>query len=259
MPRPYQNQEQDSFNIPGLEPAPKFVDYKGGIRPFHNPYFSGSQAKLWIGDIWLDEVVDIAFNENEAKVPVYGYASRYYDTIARGRSLVNGAFTINYKFNGWLNLILDRLFSRGYDPREVEENYIDEWISRRLETISVLEQNDEEENAISFAVDLINQLSKTAPTERTKTFENSVKALRKRIWGVTDASDISHLSDYRNFDISITFGIPPETASNNRLAPYGSFTAERIIGVSLVGKGKRISVDGQPIFEEYQFIAQSTI
>ena len=75
---------------------------------YDQEYFSGTQATIYIGDVWVDEVTSFAFQVTQAKAPLYGYASQLFDAVSRGPRLVRGQFTINFKEAGYLWLVLER-------------------------------------------------------------------------------------------------------------------------------------------------------
>lgn len=91
--------------------------------PFTNPtrdnyqtypydFFSGSDAKVYLGDIYVEDIITIQYNVTQSKVPIYGYASQLFDAIAKGQVLVEGTLAINFKEVGYLNLIQAQLESQ---------------------------------------------------------------------------------------------------------------------------------------------------
>ena len=86
------------------------------INPFDRPsrdnyqsypydYFSGTDAKIFFGDIWVDDIVTIQWNVSQSKTPFYGYASQLFDAVAKGQVIVQGSVTIAFKETGYLNII----------------------------------------------------------------------------------------------------------------------------------------------------------
>ena len=71
-------------------------------------YFSGAQAAIYIGDVWVDEITSISMQVTQSRRPIYGYASQLFDDVAEGVVLVQGQFTINFKEAGYLWLVLNR-------------------------------------------------------------------------------------------------------------------------------------------------------
>ena len=68
-------------------------------------YYCGTNARVFFGDIWVDDIVTIQYNIKQDKEPIYGYASQTFDAVARGVILAQGSFTIAFKEMGYLNLI----------------------------------------------------------------------------------------------------------------------------------------------------------
>lgn len=69
-------------------------------------YFTGSQASIYIGDVWIDEVFGVQFLATQNVLPLYSYASSKFDAIARGKVLIQGYFEINFIDEGYLQACL---------------------------------------------------------------------------------------------------------------------------------------------------------
>lgn len=80
----------------------EYGNYVLGTIISHN---SGTDCKVFYGDIWVDDVVSIQYTVNQSKTPIYGYAAQNYNAVAKGRVIVNGMLTIAFKETGYLNLI----------------------------------------------------------------------------------------------------------------------------------------------------------
>lgn len=78
---------------------------RDNYRTYPYDYYSGADCKVFYGDIWVDDIVNIQFNVNQNKTPIYGYAAQNFNAVAKGRVIVNGTFTIAFKETGYLNLI----------------------------------------------------------------------------------------------------------------------------------------------------------
>lgn len=103
--------------------------------PFHDPkrdnyqtypydYFCGADAKVFFGDIWVDDIVTIQWNVSQTKTPVYGYASQYYDAVAMGTVIVQGALVVSFKEVGYLNVIQSLIESQNRRSNEAVSHYI---------------------------------------------------------------------------------------------------------------------------------------
>lgn len=71
-------------------------------------YVTGSQARIYISGILLDEIYDLQYTYRESKEPIYGYNSKHFDVIADGNVVIYGSFTINYRHDGYLYSILSK-------------------------------------------------------------------------------------------------------------------------------------------------------
>lgn len=89
--------------------TPKIIEKKQ--RPKLD-YISGSQARIFIGGILVDEVFDLQYQYKETKEPLYGYNSKYFDHILRGQVIIYGSFTINYIHDAYLYSILKKTNSK---------------------------------------------------------------------------------------------------------------------------------------------------
>jgi len=68
-------------------------------------YYCGSQAKIFFGDIWVDDIVTIQYNIRQTKEPIYSYASQNFDAVAQGTVLGEGMIAIAFKEVGYFNVI----------------------------------------------------------------------------------------------------------------------------------------------------------
>ncbi len=85
-------------------PDPESPERKN-YRTYPYDYFSGIDAKVFFGDVWVDDIITIQYTVSQNKIPIYGYASQLYDAVARGTVIVNGSVTIAFKEMGYLNMV----------------------------------------------------------------------------------------------------------------------------------------------------------
>lgn len=69
-------------------------------------YFTITGARIYIGNLFIDECSSIQFALQDNATPVFGYASRFYDAIGQGRSLVQGQLALNFVTEGYLYTVL---------------------------------------------------------------------------------------------------------------------------------------------------------
>lgn len=82
------------------------------LERYATTYFTGTQASIWVGDIWVDECFGVQIQASQSIIPVWGYASRHFDAVGLGKVLVQGAFEINFVDEGYLIAILSNAYLR---------------------------------------------------------------------------------------------------------------------------------------------------
>lgn len=60
-------------------------------------YYSGTDIRIYFGDNWIDEIVEIEWTMQEQLAPIYGFASYTWDKVARGNRFVQGSFLLTSK------------------------------------------------------------------------------------------------------------------------------------------------------------------
>lgn len=218
---------------------------------FSNDYFTGSDVSLYLGDIWIDDIVDFEFSMTEQIMPVFGYASYTADAFVRGNRIIQGSFTINFKSVGYINEVLKhkdpikRLYSQGKSLPSIERtsHYTLE------ETLKMYGIKSFDEIAQQYE----DKLWKYSDGE-----ESSVNASRG-FFGHYDDEDM--LDD--GLEIKIAYGSREATyhlASNYKKSGLSkpNETIETLVGVHITGvqKGIYSSSGGAPILERYTFVAR---
>jgi hypothetical protein len=200
----------------------------------NDQYFSGVQASVFIGDIWVDDIVSLDYQVDHNREPIYGYGSQHFDFIPKGRILVTGSFTINFREPNYLWMILARY--KVFNPDEIQNN----------------------KAALDYqrAADITRGELETFPNDPRKNFDlfmaqntGSAEAVKQELNNslVTKSSRGKKPERFNHGIFAITVG-------------YGSDLAnaigERINFVQITGKGKVVMADGRPVQETYSFIAR---
>lgn len=252
-------------------------------RVYDREYFSGTQAALYIGDVFVDEVTAYEFEVNQTKTPIYGYASQLFDDVSKGPAIVQGQFSINFKESGYLFLILneyrklkaavDRAANKYQGVKEVRPGEFVTTVKEprrlpdpfRIEEAKnkVLRKNIEEilngdlnkEDRFEFYSSLARFATSVDQTD--KRFEDLAEAFEDALWKEDDLQSINQNVALRptddvfnGFDMYFTYG-----DFNN---PEANHTVERIQGVHLTKRMKNVNVSGEPIQEWYQFFARNS-
>ena len=72
-------------------------------------YFSGIDAEIYFGDIFIDEAININFTLQQNSMPIFGYNSYIFDTCAQGARYISGSFTVNFTKSNYLYDVLNVL------------------------------------------------------------------------------------------------------------------------------------------------------
>jgi hypothetical protein len=202
-------------------------------------YFSGSQASIFIGEIWVDDILDWQCSVGANAMPIYGYGSTFYDHACQGQVLVKGSFTVNFREPNYLFAVLARNRKYIYNDLNLKGGLIGGPYDP-IQPIKELGFQDKRQ-ALDDFFDLPNpKNNKNGPVYDTITGSNGIQSLVSR-----DENDFA----IPTFDIKIGYG----TQINENTI------GEQILGVKLVGKGKVIMSNGEPIKESYSFFARNVI
>lgn len=201
---------------------------------FNKQYFAGTQASLFIGDTWVDDVTSIDYQVHHSRTPVYGYGSQHFDFLPKGTILVSGSFTINFREPNYLWMILARY--KTFNPEDI----------RNGKTAK---------NKARYA-NLAKEELKTFPNDPRKNFDlfmnpstGNAQAVKNELNNalVTKRHAGKKAERFNHGIFAITLG-------------YGSDLAnaigERINYVQIMGKSKVVMADGRPVQETYSFIAR---
>ena len=248
-----------------------FYDYQYQRRAnTDKSYFSGANARVYFGDIWVEEMVSIQFGIDENVAPIYGFNSYMFDKVARGTRMVSGAFIINHTETDYINIILEELY-RNIDSQNknlLGNSQLDGLMSDLTTSNS------------------IRNIENLLEINEGKTYNEYVRNLRNSYWGTqsTSQNTIQKRGMAREYDTNYFKNKEGSSEVNllkdhgfNILIDYSPSANERdfkaaiknlknksslsqsfrsIIGVHITGENQIISPDGQPIQTQYNFIAR---
>lgn len=72
-------------------------------------YFSSVDADIYFGDVFIDEVVSIAWQVQQNALPIFGYNSYTFDDIAVGNRIVSGQLVVNFTQSNYLTHVLETM------------------------------------------------------------------------------------------------------------------------------------------------------
>ncbi len=200
---------------------------------FQQKYFSGCNITIFFGDVFVDEIVALQFDIQESLLPIFGYNSYTYDVVAHGARMINGVFKINFVESGYLFKIIKQLSDSTNEltsAGKFEALTTKEFLSKNY-------QNNFDD------------------------LDEYIKLYEDAIWG--KAKSTNNTSNEapmfpQDFNIMIVYS-PGQGYDSQKIAADirdQSTTIELLTGVHLSHCAKLIDSTGQPIQEEYQFIAR---
>ena len=88
-------------------------------------YYSNLDGELYFGDIFVDEITNIAINIQQQTMPLFGYNSYTFDDVAVGSRLVQGQFSVNFTKRNFLTSLQNsqsfkKICRRSYGKDEEE-------------------------------------------------------------------------------------------------------------------------------------------
>jgi hypothetical protein len=254
---------------------------------FGSTYWSGLDARVYANDVFLDEVLSLEYNLQEAVAPLFNYASYTYETLMHGARRVQGSFTINFKRDGYLFELLETLAG---NPEKEIRNFDETEIYRVARTGEATV-----ETFLALAARGNNVVRddqgrvKADPT----LIRNVAREFEQAIWGRGGFADTGDLSANRfarqteerrslrrprfeltkRFDINIQFGSIPFKHLNREEVAGGISQQEksraeenipvstysRIIGVAIMGEDKVIDDSGRNVVARYTFLARDVL
>ena len=194
-----------------------------GQRAWSYDVVSGAQIKVVLGEnVILEDCTAIQYTLTQSKKPIFGYASQYYDAVAKGIVIVHGRLWINYIHQGYLRTLLD-LAARSGSLDAVKQDM-------KTPTSDELNRgfNLQNEGDVVAFVEKENR-------RRLEVFEAGTKPGSR--------PDIMS----KNVNIRINYG----DASR-----FSGVPTKVLYDINFIGEGQDIQISGQPQQEWYEFLAQ---
>lgn len=197
-------------------------------RVYRYDAVSGAQISLKFGDNTLiDDATAIQFSLSQAKKPIYGYHSQYFDTVASGVVIVHGRLFVNFIHQGYLRLLLEH----AYDPQFLDK--LDSEAKRQAKKAN--QGSGITHDGLPSSQEAIFEFVKRNAYNRQKQEIVHSQGLKKRP------------DNFRGTQLQIKYANDKEF----------NVVPEKILhDVHFIGEGQEIQISGQPIQEMYEFIAR---
>lgn len=186
---------------------------------------SGAQIKVVLGDnVILEDATAIQFTLTQSKKPIFGYASQYFDAVAKGVVIVHGRVWINFIHQGYLRTLLDLARNSGSTDVLKAKN------RQELESLEDLLRRGQRDQPLTDG-DVV-QYVRDENLKRVQQFAGNTMKRRPDI-----GKSVNIQIHYG--DRSLARGVPLKVIYN----------------VHFMGEGQDIQISGQPQQEWYEFLA----
>lgn len=238
LPTPYQ------------APSPEFI----APNIVQGKYFTMTQARLYIGTLFIDELNSVQFTLQDNQIPIYGYASRDFDALAQGKALVQGQLTINFISEGYLYTALNAYAENvGQPPAAVggTAKVAAQQQARMNTLVTGLNSSSLIDNTAAITT-AKQEVLNLAATSNGKTLLNNAKTLNIQNNDV-EQNNLLGLAggDYPN---AVYQNIPFDIVINFQGA--GRTVTRRLESCSLISNETVMDHNGSPILDSYGFIAR---
>lgn len=229
-----------------VEDLPEFVAPNTG----QGTYFTMSQARMYIGGLFINELNSLQWALQDNKIPIYGYASRFLDAKAQGKSLVQGQFTINFISEGYLLVALQNYQTQVIQSTTPINPQVAQNQARLLKLVNQLQNPDPAwtPTQISNAKSEINSLAASLGPDAVTAARGGINTIRRQ-----QNNNLLGLpgGDYPNAVYSdIEFDIVVEYEGAGRTI------IRRLERCSLISNETIHDHSGAPIVDSYGFIAR---
>lgn len=99
------------MTISGADTRFPFPWRMGNVNYEYDMY-SGSQVLVYFEDVLVEDAARIGWNVSQRRVPVYGYASQYFNALASGNVIANGSLWVYFKEAAYMPTILRHVAAR---------------------------------------------------------------------------------------------------------------------------------------------------
>lgn len=215
---------------------------------FPTEYFSGSDVRIYFGDLLIDEILSLQVSMVEAVQPVFSFQGYTYSKVMRGQRQISGSFTIAYRETGWLHRVLAEE-KRRRDQQTTADVRFRHPDDQELKQIAILYERG------------VDEYIRESKRRGIEALREEAERLQQAAWRQYPASAVNpspdgprfQAGDPEGFSIIIVAGIPLHDGVGKPILPYGTST---ITGVQLVGFSTVVDNSGEPVMEQYSFIAK---
>jgi len=242
-------------------------------------YPSPSTVTYYIGSLWIDDIFRVDFQRKVNYQPIWGYDSRKYDFVAKGKEIVTGNIIINYRYPGYLRAaILNADSNSKYTTAQVEQKirgadplYDTDAFLKSIDKIdfenkakNIANQiiKSSKQKSMPLQVNLGTNYSSLSMTSPVKLIDQLKKGLRQANGSFEQADfggDLGSILDEDNcspFDLKMRYGFQERDGGYTRTIKDCVIFGEAETVSASAGISDDMSSSAQPILEIYSFFAR---
>jgi hypothetical protein len=224
---------------PASDPQNVFLDTDISEDVYDNTtyqaYFTGAQVRLYIGNLFIDELYALQYQLMANVVPIFGYPSRYFDALGEGRSIVQGQLVLNFVHQGYLYAALSNTLRQ---QKQVQQSTNGTKIAQAMKGLGQFKASNNQAASAQVAQSLSSLLLNSSPDD----IATAQTLLRTR--PPTDPYAANPVYKRMFFDMRLEIG-------------SGSYRSIRMLEKCRLGANEQlIDQSGQVIGEAYTFTAR---
>jgi|GEM_PF-6150268 hypothetical protein len=238
-------------------------------------YFTAAQSTIYINSILADEIFAVSYNETSNTVPVYGYASRKFDAVVRGKSIVEGTIFVYHNKAKYFWVLLSEAileFVNGNKELETKKSGFETTLrelASGVKTGSISESDAAKKlsaliDSSPADLDILlptaqsifnNEFASIRPKNNPRKAygEDIMDVLTQHAGGTTSARYLSEVDIAGPFRLSINTGL---IGSKNDQRPL---LVDGVNDCFITGKGTDIANDDKILYKAYTFFGREEL
>jgi hypothetical protein len=237
-------------------------------------YFTTTQARLYIGNVFIDELNYVQFNLQSNKVPIWSYRARQFDAVANGRDIVQGQIGVNFVSEGYLAAVLME-YNRLTTQIDTNKSDYEKSLEDLQDRISSLEDQIVNEPDISDKYALSEGI--TAPFGPISSVDlrrqlEDLYSQRNQLLSTGGPSAVDYLNQYKqisDFTINgvdqfasnavytdVAFDILIEVGTKDFVEASQRTVTRKLEKCFLIGNEQVYDQSGNPLADGYSFLAR---
>jgi len=213
-------------------------------------YYTGLDSSLYIDDIFVEEFLQVSWQESQQETPLVNWNSYESTIIHSGVRVVAGRVAINMKSPHYLKNILSGLsnFQSREDPSLTKDESVT--YPSQLHRASPSNLNATEKNTVKPLNNIYNKFYAKEPNPKSAVYSPEKEHTITILFGEDDGVKKAFYTSENDFT--------DYTVSKPKIFPQYNTKGIKIIGVKFNEESYGVDDTGKPIVSVFSFIAKGT-